>query len=51
MQTAIAKSVKIIEDKDMNFVYLQNPIGADAFVQSYLEKKLERLRSKIRSLS
>ena len=47
----LPKSVKIVEDQEMNFVYLQTPIGADAFVQSYLEKKLARLRSEISSPS
>ena len=43
--------IKIIEDKDMNFVYLKTPIGTDKFVESYLQEKMIRLRREIKSLS
>ena len=44
-------NIKVIEDSEMNFVYLKSPIGSDKFVESYLQEKLERLRSEINSLS
>ena len=47
----LPNNVDIIEDEEMNFVYLKTPIGANDFVQSYLEKKLARLREEIESLS
>ena len=44
-------NIDVIEDQDMNFVYLKTPIGSDSFVWSYLEKKLARLDNEINLLS
>ena len=43
-------AIDIIENEEMNFVYLKTPIGSDNFVESYLEKKLLRLRKEIELL-
>ena len=47
----LPSNLEIHEDEDMNFVYLQTPIGSDEFVESYLEGKLARLSKEIRMLS
>ena len=44
-------SLAIHESEDMNFVYLKSPIGSDAFVEAYLEGKLNHLREEIKRLS
>ena len=44
-------NIEVIEDMDMNFVYLKTPIGTDAFVQSYLDQKLARLQKEVQALS
>ena len=35
----------------MDFIYLKTPIGSDSFVETYLDKRLARLRREINSLS
>ena len=40
-----------IDDEEMNFVYLKTPIGSNKFVESYLEKKLTRLKMEVNLLS
>jgi len=47
----LPSTMEVCEDEEMNFVYLKTPIGTDDFVESYLEKKLARLRTEIRSVS
>ena len=45
----LPSQLEIFEDEDMNFVYLKTPIGTKEFVESYLEKRLCRLREEISS--
>ena len=46
----LPSSLEIHESDDMNFVYLKSPIGSDAFVEDFLQGKLNRLREEIKRL-
>ena len=41
------QKIKVIENEEMNFVYLKTPIGSDNFVKCYLEKLLARLEKEV----
>ena len=43
----LPKNITVVEDEEMNLVYLKTPIGTDKFVESYLEEKLVRFRKEI----
>ena len=47
----LPKNITVVENEEMNLVYLKTPIGTDKFVESYLEEKLVRLRKEIDLLS
>ena len=47
----VPTSVEVVENVEMNFVYLKTPMGIDNFVETYLAKKLTPLKTEINSLS
>ena len=47
----LPKNITVVEDEEMNLVYLKTPIGTEKFVESYLEEKLDRLCKDINLLS
>ena len=44
-------NVEVVENEQMNFVYLKTPIGSDFFVEGYLDERLTLLRKEISLLS
>ena len=47
----LPSEIQVIENENLNFVYLKTPKGEDAFVEKYLEEKLTQLRREISALS
>ena len=47
----LPEDLDVVENEEMNFIYLKTPIGSNNFVNEYLEKKLSRLEKEVRLLS